>query len=73
MEASINPITSPNATIPASATMPPLMTPKQSGDLMGVSTRTVARLCESGKLKAVKVGTQWRINRDALLEFAGLL
>jgi excisionase family DNA binding protein len=33
---------------------------------------TVRRLCRSGELKAVKVGQQWRVNRAALMAYAGL-
>lgn len=32
--------------------------------------RTVARMCERGELKAVKVMSMWRINRAALVGFA---
>lgn len=40
--------------------------------LLQVDESTVYRMCSAGKLKAVKVGRNWRINRDALLKFAGL-
>ena len=53
-------------------TLPALLSAKQAAGIMGVSERTVTRMCEQGKLKAVKVMSLWRINRDALLEFAGL-
>ncbi|MCF6413164.1 helix-turn-helix domain-containing protein [Collinsella tanakaei] len=49
-----------------------LLTPSQAASIVNVSARTVTRLCGQGKLKAIKIGAQWRINRDALLEFAGL-
>lgn len=52
--------------------LPALLSAKQAASIMGVSDRTVTRMCEQGKLKAVKVMSLWRINRDALLEFAGL-
>lgn len=42
-------------------------------DFLGCTPRMVAKLCESGKLRAFKVGNRWRITRDAVLEFAGLL
>lgn len=50
----------------------PLENSKWAARTMGISVRTVTRLCERGEIKAVKVGAQWRINRDALLEYAGL-
>lgn len=52
--------------------LPSLLSSKEAARILGVSERTVTRMCEQGKLKAVKVMSLWRINRDALLEFAGL-
>lgn len=52
--------------------LPALLSSKEAARILGVSDRTVTRMCEQGKLKAVKVMSLWRINRDALLEFAGL-
>lgn len=49
-----------------------LLSSKEAAGILGVSDRTVTRMCEQGKLKAVKVMSLWRINRDALLDFAGL-
>lgn len=53
-------------------TMPKLLDTKQAARILNVNPRTVSRLCEAGKIRAVKVASLWRINRDALLEFAGL-
>jgi excisionase family DNA binding protein len=36
---------------------------------LGYHPATVRRLIRSGKLKATKVGGQWRINRNSLLEY----
>ena len=44
----------------------------EAARMLNVSTRTVNRLCLDGKLKAVRIGCQWRINRRALREAAGL-
>lgn len=52
--------------------LPDLLNPKQASRILNVNERTVTRMCNAGKLKAVKVGSLWRINRDALLEYAGL-
>lgn len=41
-------------------------------NFLGCTPRMVAKLCETGKLRAFKVGNRWRITRDAVLEFAGL-
>lgn len=53
--------------------MPMLLDTKQAAEILNVHQRTVARMCELGKLKAVRVMSVWRINRDALLESCGLL
>lgn len=52
--------------------LPPMLSVEQSKDVLNVSARTISRMCEQGKLKAVKVNSLWRINRDALLAYAGL-
>ena len=44
----------------------------EAAEILNVCPRTVARMCERGEIKAVKVRSLWRINREALLEFAGL-
>lgn len=41
-------------------------------DFLGCTPRMVAKLCETGQLRAFKVGNRWRITRDAALEYAGL-
>lgn len=53
-------------------THPPMLSVKQAEDVLNVSGRTITRMCEQGKIKAVKVNSLWRINRDALLAYAGL-
>lgn len=42
-------------------------------DFLGCTPRMVAKLCETGKLRAFRVGNRWRITRDAALEYAGLV
>lgn len=49
--------------------LPPLLTTQQAAAILNVHQRTVARMCELGKLKAVRVMSVWRINRDALFDF----
>ena len=51
---------------------PELISITEAARMLNVSTRTVNRLCLDGKLKAVRVGCQWRINRRALRKAAGL-
>lgn len=51
---------------------PKLLTPKQAAELGNVSAFTIRKLCREGKLKALQIGTVWRINRDALIHYLGL-
>ena len=51
---------------------PELISINETARMLNVSTRTVNRLCLDGKVKAVRIGSQWRINRKALREAAGL-
>ena len=47
--------------------MPPLMSVGQTASILNdMSERTVRLLCETGRIYAVKVGSQWRVNRDDL-------
>lgn len=52
--------------------LPQMLDAAQAAGVLNVSARTIARMCASGKLKAVKVNSMWRVNRDALLTYAGL-
>lgn len=52
--------------------LPELLTVKQAAQVLNVAPRTVSKMCEQEKVKAVKVASLWRINRDALYKFAGL-
>ena len=49
-----------------------LVTPKAAAAFLGCHERTVTRMCEQGKHKDVKVMSMWRVNRRALLDFAGV-
>ena len=51
---------------------PELISINEAARMLTVSTRTVNRLCLDGKVKAVRIGSQWRINRKALRKAAGL-
>lgn len=52
--------------------MPDLLDTDTGARILNVNVRTVTRMCAAGRLKAVKVMSLWRINRDALLAFAGI-
>ncbi len=45
---------------------PKVYTPEQVAQQLLVSPRTVLRLIERGELRAIRVGRQWRIPKDAL-------
>ena len=40
--------------------------------VLGCSRQYACRLCERGKLEAIKMGTHWRVKTSSLLEYAGL-
>ena len=50
----------------------PLITCEEAASLGIAKARHIRKMCESGEIKAVKVGRIWRINRDALLSQYGL-
>lgn len=52
--------------------LPPMLNSNQAAEVANLSQRTINRMCSTGKLKAVKVGSIWRINRDNLLAFLEL-
>lgn len=52
--------------------LPELLSTSQAAQVLNVSTRAVTDLCKRGRIKAVRIGKLWRINRDALFEFAGI-
>lgn len=53
-------------------TLPLLLPIETARQIPGLSDRGMRMLCENGKVKAVKMGRVWRVNRDSLLEFCGL-
>ena len=54
------------------STLKPLITVGEAVALGIGSHSQIRRMCQKGHIKATKVGTDWRINRDALLEQFGL-
>ena len=57
------------ATAPAAAATPDVLTPDQAAQLLSVSVEDVMASIESGDLKARKIGNAWRISKAALDEF----
>lgn len=53
--------------------MPNPMTTAEAAEVARRSPRTITRMCKAGAIKAVGYGGKWNINRESLLEFAGLV
>jgi excisionase family DNA binding protein len=49
--------------------MDKLLTLKQVASTLGLSTKTISRYIESGKLKASKFGNRWRIKPEEVDKF----
>ena len=49
--------------------LPPLLTPLEVMDILGIGKNSVYSLLNSGKLQAFRIGRSWRISGDALKEF----
>lgn len=47
--------------------VPVLMTIQQAAILLQMSDRTVLNLIANGEIEAIKIGNQWRIPKDKLL------
>lgn len=52
--------------------MPNPMTVDEAAAVARRSRATIARACQKGCIKAVSFGGKWNINRNSLLEYAGL-
>ncbi|WP_272698764.1 helix-turn-helix domain-containing protein [Desulfovibrio sp. Fe33] len=48
---------------------PTLLTVREVADYLRVHQRTAYRLITSGAIRAVKIGSQWRVPEPALMEF----
>ncbi len=65
---SISPSTA--AAAPAGATgLPELLSPAQAAEALGVSEADVQQSLDAGDLKGKKIGSSWRITREALNDF----
>lgn len=48
---------------------PALLTIQEVADALRVHYRTAYRLVTAGSIKAIKIGSQWRVSEASLLEF----
>ena len=49
--------------------LPEIMTVKQLADFLQVTELTIRRALTSGKLKGFKIGRDWRIEKEAVIEW----
>jgi excisionase family DNA binding protein len=55
----------------AATGLPELLSPADAATALGVSEADVISSLEAGDLKGKKIGTQWRITRQAIKDFLG--
>ncbi|MEF2229400.1 MAG: helix-turn-helix domain-containing protein [Pseudodesulfovibrio sp.] len=48
---------------------PTLLTVKEVAELLRVHQRTAYRLITGGSIRAIKIGSQWRVPESLLMEF----
>ena len=53
-------------------TLGPLIKTSDAASLLACTTRKISDMCAKGEIKAVKVGSDWRINTTAFLEQFGI-
>ena len=51
--------------------MSEILTVKEAAALLKTSRQQIRRMIQNGELPAVKVGREWRISRNALLDYLG--
>ena len=51
--------------------MSEILTVKEAAALLKTSRQQIRRMIQNGELLAVKVGREWRISRNALLDYLG--
>lgn len=52
--------------------VPLIMDPVMVSRLIGRTVESVTRMCRNGEIPAVKLGREWRIERDKLMEKLGV-
>lgn len=53
-------------------TFGPLIKTSDAAALLACTTRKITDMCRKGEIKAVKVGSDWRINTSAFLDQFGI-
>jgi len=49
--------------------LPEIITPKQLAEFLQVSEQTIKRALKAGKLKGFKVGRDWRIEKEEVINW----
>lgn len=55
--------------MPYEITAPAVVTTAHAAQALRCHPKTVRGLCQSGKLRAIKLGSEWRIPMEALEDF----
>ena len=55
------------------AEKPKLISAKEAAGITGLSSRTIARMCDNHEIPAVKLGNSWRINREKFMHLIGVI
>ena len=50
----------------------PLIKTSDAAELLSCTTRKISDMCKKGEIKAIKVGSDWRINTAAFLDQFGI-
>lgn len=48
-----------------------ILTVKEAAALLKTSRQQIRRMIQNGELPAIKVGREWRISKNALLDYLG--
>lgn len=51
--------------------LPEILTTQQLAEFLQVSDQTITRAIKAGKLKAFKVGRDWRIEKEEVIKWLG--
>ena len=53
--------------------MPARLPAREAAGAVGATPGTIERMCAAGKLEGARFGNRWRVSRDSLLRYSGLI
>ena len=53
--------------------VPSLLTSEELVNILRIGPQTIRKMLKAGKIPAVKVGQEWRVNKKDLMEYMGLV